>query len=250
MVKTGILFVAHGSRSLENNQAMKHFVKEIASEVPCYKQKLAFLEGNEKTIADGVYDLKKAGVERIFVAPLLLFTGVHVDQDIPRAIEAIKQDEAALIFQILPPLAEANDGLLPILESRIPQANQGERMVIFLVVHGSLKYPEIFQRMHEITEKLIQQTKKRVEFGFLHDEETYLEKLAQMDFSTIDRLVICPFFLMESSFLVGKIRREVSKVLDTRSVNYEITKSLALDSRIAKGISSEIRKEIENELFG
>ncbi|MBC1520810.1 hypothetical protein HB912_03990 [Listeria aquatica] len=250
MAKTGILFVAHGSRSQENNQAMKKFFQEMTIEIPCFKQQLTFLEGNEKTLAEGVLDLKEAGSKQIFVVPLLLFTGTHVSQDIPSAIKAIKQAETDLTFQILPPLAEANDELLPILESRIPCSRGREKMLIFLVVHGSAKYPDIFTRVYELTEKLAQKTDKSVEFGFLHGTETYLEKLARMDFKAVDRLVICPFFLMEDSFLVGKIRREASEMLDLMDVNYEITKSLALDPRIRKGIGLEIRKEIENELFG
>lgn len=83
MNKKGILLCGHGTRIAEGVQAFNEFAKEFESKIDGFEVTSAFLELSEPDFDAGVKKLVDKGVEEIIALPLFLFTGVHIQKDIP-----------------------------------------------------------------------------------------------------------------------------------------------------------------------
>jgi sirohydrochlorin cobaltochelatase len=87
-VPTGVLLVGHGTRSERGRKQFESLTDEIAAALDArrYAAELAYLELASPTIEDAVARLVGKGVQRLVVAPLLLFAAAHAKVDIPTAV--------------------------------------------------------------------------------------------------------------------------------------------------------------------
>ena len=83
MSKKGILLCGHGTRVKRGEEAFKKYAKEFALLLPDYEVEAGFLELSEPDFEAGVKALAERGVKEIFALPVFLFTGVHIQKDIP-----------------------------------------------------------------------------------------------------------------------------------------------------------------------
>ncbi len=84
----GILLIGHGTRDAAGVReflSLAKIVKQSAAPVPV---EACFLELADPSIAEGVERLATAGVRRMLVAPLLLFSAGHHQRDVPDAVKA------------------------------------------------------------------------------------------------------------------------------------------------------------------
>ena len=90
-MRTGVLLVGHGTRSQQGRQQFLLFA-ELVRRTLAMPLEACFLELAEPTILQGVSKLAEAGIERLVVAPQLLFAAGHAKEDVPRAAqEALRQ---------------------------------------------------------------------------------------------------------------------------------------------------------------
>ncbi len=83
MTKKGILLCGHGTRVKRGEEAFKQFAVDFAQRVPQYEVEPGFLELSEPDFETGVKRLVAKGVTEIIALPVFLFTGVHIQKDIP-----------------------------------------------------------------------------------------------------------------------------------------------------------------------
>jgi sirohydrochlorin cobaltochelatase len=83
--RTGVLLVGHGTRHEQGKADFLRLAELVAARlsVPLAP---ALLELAEPTIDQSVAKLAGAGVDRVVVAPLLLFAAGHAKQDVPQAV--------------------------------------------------------------------------------------------------------------------------------------------------------------------
>jgi sirohydrochlorin cobaltochelatase len=81
----GYLVVGHGTRSRSGQEQVRTLFSQMIELKPA---ELAFLELSEPDIPTAVERLFHAGVRRLVVVPVLLFSAGHAQQDIPVAVEA------------------------------------------------------------------------------------------------------------------------------------------------------------------
>jgi len=86
--RTGYLLVGHGTRDTHGQAEFHATVALVAAACPDAIVQPCFLELVEPSISDAIARLAKAGVERVVVAPLLLFAAGHAKRDVPEAIDA------------------------------------------------------------------------------------------------------------------------------------------------------------------
>lgn len=83
MSKKGILLCGHGTRVKRGEEAFKQFAAKFAQRVPQYEVEPGFLELSKPDFEAGVKRLVAKGVTEIIALPVFLFTGVHIQKDIP-----------------------------------------------------------------------------------------------------------------------------------------------------------------------
>lgn len=79
----GILLCGHGTRIQQGADNFLDFGAKFAEQLPDYYVESAFLELSHPTFEEGVKNLMDKKVEEIIAVPLFLFTGVHIERDIP-----------------------------------------------------------------------------------------------------------------------------------------------------------------------
>src|SRR5262245_2658083 len=84
---TGVLLVGHGTRSAIGRRDFLLLTERIRQRLTLPVEP-AFLELAEPTIADAVARLVKSSIDRLTVAPQLLFAAGHAKQDVPAAVIA------------------------------------------------------------------------------------------------------------------------------------------------------------------
>ena len=85
---TGILILAHGSRKTETEETLNQVCAMLKEMLPEMLIETAYMEFSEKTIEQGLDELVSQGAEEIKVIPYFLFSGIHIQQDIPEEIDA------------------------------------------------------------------------------------------------------------------------------------------------------------------
>lgn len=83
MSKKGILLCGHGTRLKDGVKAFHEFAEGFQNYLEGYETTAAFLELSEPDFDKGVQLLVEKGVTEIIALPLFLFTGVHIQKDIP-----------------------------------------------------------------------------------------------------------------------------------------------------------------------
>src|SRR5215471_6792139 len=83
----GLLLVGHGTRDCRGLAEFHLLTKLIVEAGQGFEAVSCFLELAEPDIATGMRTLLDRGIERLTVAPLLLFAAGHAKRDIPEAVE-------------------------------------------------------------------------------------------------------------------------------------------------------------------
>lgn len=83
---TGLLLVGHGTRDPRGVEEFLATVALVAERARQWSVEPCFLELAEPAIEGGFRALARRGVQRTVVAPVMLFSAGHVQQDIPRAV--------------------------------------------------------------------------------------------------------------------------------------------------------------------
>jgi len=90
-MKTAILLMAHGSRIPEANDAVREIAKMV-KEISGYPiVEVSFREMHLPSIQQGIDACVAQGAERILLLPYFLFTGAHVQEDLPEEMAMARE---------------------------------------------------------------------------------------------------------------------------------------------------------------
>ncbi|NLW80743.1 MAG: hypothetical protein GXY42_03610 [Desulfovibrionales bacterium] len=104
MTKTGMIVLGHGSRRREVASSFEALVGRVAARVSGAPVLPAFFSLGEPTLADQVRKLTAQGCSRIVIMQYFLYNGVHIEHDIPKMIEGLKEEFPGVAFVIQPTL--------------------------------------------------------------------------------------------------------------------------------------------------
>ena len=91
MSKKGILLCGHGTCKERGAKAFQEFAERFASQATDYEVEYGFLELSEPDFETGVNRLVEKGVIDIIAVPVFLFTGVHMQRDIPYVLNSFQE---------------------------------------------------------------------------------------------------------------------------------------------------------------
>ncbi|MGJ7035457.1 sirohydrochlorin chelatase [Anoxybacillus eryuanensis] len=86
-----VLYICHGSRSVEGQREAIAFVERLSSSISIPIQHVCFLELCEPNIVAGVERCVRDGATTILAVPLLLLSANHAKRDIPYELEKAKE---------------------------------------------------------------------------------------------------------------------------------------------------------------
>ena len=116
-----ILLVAHGSKAKATEQAFDKILGMVRAKLPELVIEAAYMQLSDKTLDLAVADLAERGATAIRIVPFFLFTGMHIQKDIPEMIEEFAQQYPHIEFSLANTLG-TDERLADILVDRIKEA--------------------------------------------------------------------------------------------------------------------------------
>ncbi|MCX7843467.1 MAG: CbiX/SirB N-terminal domain-containing protein [Clostridia bacterium] len=114
----GILILAHGSKRQETERIMNSLVSKVKAKTGKHLVQAAYLQFSEQNLEAGIEGLAREGARDIKVVPMFLFDGVHVTEDIPKELDAIKEKHPGLKISMTKHLGD-DDRIADIIVDRI-----------------------------------------------------------------------------------------------------------------------------------
>jgi precorrin-8X/cobalt-precorrin-8 methylmutase len=151
-----VVILCHGSRGertvAELPAKMQSIVDATAALLPGNVAiSWAALQFNHPDLEETVASMVAGGARSIFIMPYLLFSGRHIDEDIPEIIEALTLQYPEVAFTMTKTLGEG-EWFIPQVIERIREVAPG----LWLETPASLTHPEAIERQSmEIIERLL-----------------------------------------------------------------------------------------------
>lgn len=230
----GIIYVAHGSQKKGKNEKMIDFYRGLKKERVEEQQALAFLEKHPDSLEVVASQMAEEGVTELLIVPLLLFSAMHKEEDIPQQLASVSQKYSHLRISICETFAQERE-VRTVLLGNIQKTLVENKLVepdLFLVAHGSSQYQKPLMVVDEVGQWLSEATGLKVTTGVLYGQETYLEKAKSL-LATED-LVVVPFFLFDGH-LLDKIKRELAELCSAKKEIY-YTETLNLNLQMIPAI--------------
>jgi sirohydrochlorin ferrochelatase len=101
---TGYIVFAHGSSVESANEAVRAVTAQMARRGGYPAVEAAFLGGGTPDLAGAVDLCAARGVSRVVVIPYFLTLGLHLQRDLPRLVEELKQAHPGLEIEVTEPL--------------------------------------------------------------------------------------------------------------------------------------------------
>ncbi|PJM72506.1 transcriptional regulator [Bifidobacterium primatium] len=144
---TGYLYVLHGRRGKipeSNLELLGDFIRDAGQ-----TGRIAFLEGDEQTLEDGIRALQ-ADNDHLVIVPVLLYSATHMRWDIPqRTREVIDPNVTLEVTEPLATTKAVHDYLVDLLGKAVKEY-PGRK--VLLVAHGTPHFPEPFEQLTELAE--------------------------------------------------------------------------------------------------
>lgn len=86
-MKTGIILLSHGSRLPDAMATLYDLVEQVKAGGGFDYVAGAALQFNRPDLPEAIAQSVSAGVERVIVAPIFLYMGMHMKKDIPEILE-------------------------------------------------------------------------------------------------------------------------------------------------------------------
>jgi sirohydrochlorin ferrochelatase len=103
MSETGYIVFAHGSSIESANEAVRAVAAEMALRGALRIVEAAFLESGQPSLP-GALKLMADRVSHVVVVPYFLTLGLHLQRDLPRLIEEVKQAHPDVRIDVAAPL--------------------------------------------------------------------------------------------------------------------------------------------------
>lgn len=126
MKTTGIIVLVHGIRGERGSREVETTLQKITSGLKYYFPQQteitgAALQFNQPSLEDAVDMLAARNVTRIIIAPYFLFTGLHITEHVPEAIDELRKKHQAIEF-ILSDIMGMDNSFIGHLAMRIARA--------------------------------------------------------------------------------------------------------------------------------
>ncbi|MGM9949363.1 MAG: sirohydrochlorin chelatase [Lysinibacillus sp.] len=206
-----VLYVAHGSRVKEGIDEALAFIEQVMPHVNTPIQQTSFLELAEPTILQGVAACIEQGATAIAVAPILLLTANHLNEDIPHEIAQAKRKFPQVSFTIGQAFG-IDDRLIDALEKRLEQSNAVYRGANVLLVGRGSSDPAVEKDLARIARMLQEKAGlNEVATCFLYGKGVSFEDALSQLLTEERKTFIIPYLLF-SGLLKQHIQTKIANI--------------------------------------
>jgi sirohydrochlorin ferrochelatase len=111
-----LIVFAHGSSIESANESVRTVARDLATATGDFVVP-AFLEGGKPSLAGAVSGCVEHGASRVVVLPYFLTLGLHLQRDLPRLVDGVREEHPGLDLQVAEPL-DGHPALIDILKDR------------------------------------------------------------------------------------------------------------------------------------
>lgn len=123
MGKTGIVLLSHGSRLPEAQATAQKFVSMLVDQLgDTYLIEGAALQFNQPDLPTALARIIGRGARKVIIAPVFLYSGLHIKRDIPEIITLEKQKYPGVEITMSRHIG-ADQRLMDIIIDRIREVN-------------------------------------------------------------------------------------------------------------------------------
>lgn len=101
LLEKATLIIAHGSKVAETDKIMNQYMEALRQQFPSERFEKCYLQLMAPLLDDVITALYEDGVKEIIAFPLFLFNGNHIKEDIPQALEALREKHKDLKITFL-----------------------------------------------------------------------------------------------------------------------------------------------------
>ena len=245
---TGVLLVGHGTREPRGVEAFFTLAAEVSRRLAGLTLEPSFLELSEPEIAVGLNRLVARGVNRVVVAPLMLFAAGHVHHDIPAAVDQAARRHRDLEVHFARHLGY--DRRVAALSRRRASESLGggptasEATALVLIGRGS-RDARATAEMHRFAARRGMDGAAEVHVGFLAMARPRLpETLAMVAQRPVRRVVVQPHLLFPgrlSEEVEAQVRAAAEAATDRR---WYCSGVLGPDSLVAEAVCTRVRRAV------
>jgi sirohydrochlorin cobaltochelatase len=239
--KQGLLLVGHGTR---NEAGRAEFLRLVG--LTDVRERWAveggFLELAEPNIEQAVARLVERGVERLTVAPLLLFAAGHVKRDLPRAVRTALQRHPAVQWRQAGHLG-CQPALLELSARRFHEALPGrepraaEETLLLMVGRGSFDAGASAETRRFAALRAERTPAGRVETCFYAMAEPSLDAmLAKITNCSYRRVIVQPHLLFHGELLAAIRERTRQAAQTAPRQEWIVTEHLGPDRLLAQAL--------------
>lgn len=128
MADAGILLFAHGARDPHWARPFEAVAERLRARCPDTPVTLAFLEFMAPDLPAAGRELAARGCRAVTVVPLFLGAGGHVRKDLPRLVDALRDEHPAVAWTLAPAIGEIDSVVAAMAEAAAALARPaGER---------------------------------------------------------------------------------------------------------------------------
>jgi sirohydrochlorin cobaltochelatase len=197
----GVVICGHGSRSAEALHDFETFVEEFKKRNPQMVVSHGFLELSKPSIYDAVELLYNQGVRTISALQLFLFSGKHIEKDIPHQIKEIEGNFPELKIVVSPVLGSDSTILEIIALSVYPLRHYDKKQALLTVGVGAT-----VETANKQIAEVSKQLSKLVGIDDLH--VSFMSKSAKPGFeetitslaNTVDEIIVVPLLLFNGVY--------------------------------------------------
>lgn len=205
---TQTIVVMHGMRRGKQNQLLMEELDRVASQIDGTFD-VAFIESDELSLPQIIRKHLWEGETSFVIVPLLLFSGRHYLQDLPKVMHEMQLMFPSITYEIRQPLCD-HPSLTKWVNQRIeawPDAHTPGSAII-LIGHGS---PIVTEPDDEIDTLAAQITTELPVYTMMfYGNKLYEDLLPQMK-DNYNQLYVIPIFFY-NGFLVNKIKKKINAI--------------------------------------
>jgi sirohydrochlorin cobaltochelatase len=264
----GLLLVGHGTRDTRGLAEFHTLAKLVADTAHNFDVESCFLELAEPDIAAGVRRLLDRGIERLTVAPLLLFAAGHAKRDIPEAVERAVgspaaagklrsevgvSDELQSKDLIYAPALSCHEKIFELSQQRFDEALAGRELVgqsetlLILVARGS-SHADAIADMQRFTELRANRSGIAAKCCFAAVAQPTLDETFNWAARCEYRRIIVQPHLLFAGQVLDQIHHAVEHISHAGAGNKEwiVTSHLGPSTLVAEAVLDLARRNADN----